>query len=238
MRFFDWIRQRKNRKLYHENPESENLVFVNETPEMKEAFRNLRVSLSVFLAKNEEKSASILCSSSYPKEGKTSTAINLAVSFTAHRKKVLLVDADLRKGSSTNHLGLKGKAGLCDLLSGNANLDDVLYQMKGLNCFVLPCGSATERPYELLATPEMKKLMSELKERFDYVVYDTPPLRVVSDAYAIAPLVDGVAFVCKHRTSHEEDIRKSLSSLRYFKANILGIVVSDFKNDKRSRHGL
>ena len=79
----------------------------------------------------------------------------------------------------------------------------------------------------------MQKIMAELKERFDYVVYDAPPLRVVSDAYAIAPLVDGVAFVCKHRTSHEEDIRKALTSLRYFKANILGIVVSNYKDVKK-----
>ena len=235
MRIFDWFRQRKNRKVYHENPESEHLVFVNETPEMKEAFRDLRVSLSVFLAKNEGKGISLLCAASYPKEGKTSTAVNLAVSFTAHRKNVLLVDADLRKGNASKQLALKDRPGLCDIISGKTTLDEALVYMEDLGCYVLPSGSTTERPYELLITPEMQKLMKELKERFDYVVYDAPPLRVVSDAYAIAPAVDGVAFVCKHRASHEEDIRKALTSLRYFKANILGIVVSDYKNVKKTK---
>lgn len=234
MRIFDWLRHKIHHNNYQKNGEAEALVFINETPQMREAFRNIRATLSVSLPKNEGKGASILCAASYPNEGKTTTAVNLAVSFG---KNVVLVDADIRKGSSSKRLGLDDKLGLCDVVLGKATLDEALVYREDLGCHVLPCGIKTDRPYDLLSSSEMQNLMEELKNRFDYVVYDTPPLRLVSDAYAIASLVDGVALVCKHRVSREEDIRKSLASLRYFRANVLGIITSNHKETHHKKHG-
>ena len=228
MSIFDFLKQRKQ-------PETEKFALYRETPEIRESFITLRSSLSVWLAEREEKSASVLCVSSRAHDGKTPTAINLAASFADERKKVVFVDADLRAGNATKHLDLQGKLGLCDVLLGKATLDEALVEVKELGCFVLPCGAKTELPYELLASSEMDQLAKELKERFEIAIYDVAPLRACSDGYALASKMDGVAFVSKHYRARENEIQKSLATLRYHKANVLGLIVSDYKKNRREK---
>lgn len=237
MSLFEKIRNHKNRKLYDVTTDFDDFSLLNDnSSQMEESLRNLRISISVSLNGKSGRGVSVLFASSFPQEGKTVSAMALSFSIASPRKTSVFVDADLRKHGATTYLGLDGKAGLSDYLSGNAKLEDIIYPIKNKqNAFVIPCGTRCVRPYELLSSTNMNLLLEDLERKFDYTVFDAPPLRVVSDTYVLAPLVSGVAFVCKHLQSHEEDIRKSIQHLQRFKANVLGIIVSDYSKDKHRK---
>lgn len=234
MNLFEKIRNHKNKKLYDVTPAFDEFAVLKDSSDrMEESLRNLRISISISLNRNG-KGVSVLFASTFPQEGKTATAMALSFSIASPHKSSVFVDADLRKHGATTYLSMDGKLGLSDYLSGNAKLEEIMYPLANKqNAFVIPCGTRCERPYELLSSQNMVALLEELQAKFDYSILDAPPIRVVSDAYVLAPLVSGVAFVCKHLQSREEDIRKSVLHLEHFKANVLGIVVSDYDKNKR-----
>jgi Mrp family chromosome partitioning ATPase len=121
-------------------------------------------------------------------------------------------------------------------LLGQVSLDDVLVQIAP-NAFLIPRGSSTPYPYELLGGEKMKQLAQLLKERFSYVIYDSAPVGVVSDALALAPIADGTVVICRQKVSYQGDVKKVIKKLKFFQANVLGVVVSgcDFK---LSQHAL
>lgn len=202
-----------------------------------EAFRSLKMTLSVSLAKTQDGSGvSFLCTSAYPSEGKTTVAANTALMMAQSDVKVVLVDTDLRAGRISRFFNVPHAPGLSDYLSGQASLDEVLHQTKANpNLYVICRGTQTVRPYELLADEVMKELDLALKKRFAYTIYDSPPFRLVSDALAVAPLANGTFLVTRHRYSYESDIRAAVDALKFVKANILGIVVNDYKPEKYAK---
>lgn len=202
---------------------------------LTEAFRNLKMSLSVSIPKRHDSvGSSFLCCSSYPMEGKTMTATNIALMFAQQSNvKVVLVDTDLRAGRIGNYFKMCHTPGLSDYLSGQATLDEILKPCKGTpNLYIITRGTQTARPYELLSDDVMKRLNDELKARFSYVFYDSAPLRVVPDALAVAAIADGTFLVVRHQFSYQSDIRQANESLQFVKASVLGIVVNDYKPEK------
>ena len=141
--------------------------------------------------------------------------------------KVLLLDADTRKGRVARYFETNAKPGLVDCISGQATLEEVTH-VYSENISYITCGSTSPRPYELLESNVTKKLLSALKKQYDYIIIDTPPVLLLSDALALIPETDGAVVVCRHRSSHVNDIAKTLSTLRFAKANILGVVVNDY----------
>lgn len=203
-----------------------------------EAFRNLKATLSVSVPKTKEGGISMVLTSSYPEEGKTTISSNLAYMFAQSDAKVVIVDADIRKGRVARLFKLENKApGLSDLISGLATLDEVLQASKiNENLYVIPCGTKSPKPYELLESETMKEINEQLKARFDYVFYDTPPVLVVPDVIALAPKTEGVILVTRYLSTHVSDIEKSLNALKFAKVNILGTIVNDYReSDKKSR---
>ena len=231
---------RKVRELFASPAEKEELkkpiiLGENSSFSLTESFRSLKAALSVSVPRSQGKGLTLLCTSSFPSEGKTTVSVNLAYIFASPRKKVILVDADLRKGSSSAMLGLDGKEGLSDFLSGKTKLEDVIIPTgTAENCFIIPRGSKTPRPYDLLDSYVMKDLLETLKEQFDYVLIDTPPIQIVPDALALAPQADGTFLIARHYVSYENDIKKSVEKLQFFKANILGIVVNGYEAQRNS----
>lgn len=201
---------------------------------LTEAFRSLKMTLCVSMAKkNDGLGQSFLCTSSYPDEGKTTVAANTALMLAQSEVKVVLVDTDLRAGRISKFFKIPHTPGLSDYLSGQASLDDVLVQTDvNPNLYVICRGTHTARPYELLADSVMRDLNEELKKRFSYVIYDSAPFRLVSDALAVAPVADGTFLVTRYKYSYQNDIRSALDSLRFVKANVLGIVVNDYHPDR------
>ena len=232
--------QRANRasKKHKKHSHRAEYLLSKDTPfDVTEAFRNLKASLSVSVPKKEH-GVSIMVTSAYPEDGKTTVTTNLALMFAQSDAKVVLVDADIRKGRIAKYFKRKSSPGLSDCLSGQNSLDDVIHHSHiNENLSYITCGTHSPRPYELLESEEMKKLIQELCQRFDYVIIDTPPVLLISDALALAPSTDGGVLVCRHQVSYISDIERAINTLKFAKVNLLGIVVNDYKAPKVSAYG-
>jgi len=210
----------------------------DKTPfDVTEGFRNLKAALSVSVPKKSH-GVSIMATSAYPEDGKTTVTVNLALMFAVSNAKVVLVDADIRKGRVAKYFKRKSAPGLSDCLSGQVTLDEVIHNSHiNDNLSYITCGTHSPRPYELLESEEMRSLMEELKLRFDYVIIDTPPVLLISDALALAPMTDGAVLVCRHQVSFVSDISRALNQLKFAKANVLGVIVNDYKAPPRKKYG-
>jgi protein-tyrosine kinase len=161
-------------------------------------------------------------------EGKTLTAINLAISISQEvNQSVLLVDADLRSPSVHRYFGIKRGEGLVDYLTAGAPISELLVQPEGLPKLVLlPGGKPTIQAAELVASPLMADLVAELKHFYPnrYVLFDLPPLLTFADSLAFAPLVDGIVMVVAAGKTHREEIERCQGMLKKF--NLIGVVVN------------
>lgn len=225
---------RKDRKNIRTLSKRKDYVLDENTPfDITEAFRNLKATISVSVPKHEKGGISLFATSAYPEDGKTTVTVNLGVMFAMSDAKVVVVDADIRKGRVAKYFKHHSAPGLSEYLSGQATLDDVLVQSDvNSNLYYIPCGTHSPKPYELLEGNAMKELAEKLREEFDYIIYDTPPILVVSDALAIAPVVDGAVLVTRHLVSYLNDISKSLQTLQMAKINVLGVIVNDYTTEK------
>lgn len=207
--------------------ESPNLFIDSSIPSetsfaVKEAYKTIRTN--VFLSFQDEGCKKIVIASSLPHEGKTTTSINLAIALSMVEKKVLLVDADLRKRKLSNLLKLSKTKGLTDILSDTVSTKDAINIMTYKNLHVLSTGSETATPAEVFASVEFSDLIKELEPLYDYIVFDVPPINVVSDALPIIKNSDGVLFIVRENLSTHKDLKESLASLELINANILGLV--------------
>lgn len=196
-----------------------------------ESFRKLKSSISVSIPKKTQGGVSVMITSSYPEDGKTTVAVNLAKTFAmASKSKVIVVDTDIRKGRVARFFQGSSKIGLSEYLSGQVDLENVIKKSGNEESLdYISCGIASPKPYELLESEAMKELDKKLRERYDYVIYDTPPLLLVSDALAVAPVTDGAVVVCRHLRSYMSDLTKTVKTLKFSKINVLGVVVNDYQ---------
>lgn len=176
-----------------------------------------------------------MVTSSIPGEGKTTTAINLAISIAQTGKRVLLLDCDLRKGNIGTILNKKGQStsGLSELLIGIADNEKSVYKQPIYGFSYILAGTKPPNPVELLGSNRMKILLEKLKQRYDCVICDTAPVLELADATAFSKYCDGVLLVVRHNYALKEDVKKTKSSLVAVGANILGTVVTryDLKED-------
>jgi capsular exopolysaccharide synthesis family protein len=159
-------------------------------------------------------------------EGKTTTAINLARTIAESGRRVLLVDADLRRPRVTTYLGLVGGIGLTQLLTGAAEIDDVLQPVGTGVLTVLGAGPTPPNPSRLLSGPSMAALLEKLGQRFDVVIVDAPPLLPVADAAGLAPLTDGVLLCTRWGQARREDVVRSRMQLDRAGATTLGVILT------------
>ncbi|MFI6425776.1 polysaccharide biosynthesis tyrosine autokinase [Promicromonospora sp. NPDC050880] len=189
-----------------------------------EAFRRLRTNLQ-FLDLDGGPQA-LVVTSSVPDEGKTTSAINLAITLADADAKVLLIDADLRRPSVAGYLGLEGSVGLTTLLIQRATIDDVVQPWGSAGLYVIPSGAVPPNPAELVGSRSMARLIEETSQKFDYVIIDTPPLLPVTDAALIAKMTSGVLMVAGAGQVRREQLRQSLANLSAVSARVLGIVLN------------
>jgi capsular exopolysaccharide synthesis family protein len=224
-----FMKNDKRTNTPHHSRRAEYLLNDNTPFDVTEAFRNLKAALSVSVPKKNG-GVAIMTTSAYPEDGKTTVTVNLALMFALSNAKVVLVDADIRKGRVAKYFKRKSAPGLSDCLSGQKTLDEVIHKSHvNENLSYITCGTHSPKPYELLESNEMKELLEELRTRYDYVIIDTPPVLLISDALALTPITDGTVLVCRHNVSYVSDISRALSTLEFAKANLLGVVVNDYK---------
>ncbi len=227
--------EKASEKAKHRSHRTEYLLNDNTPFDVTEAFRNLKAALSVSVPKKDG-GVTIMTTSAYPEDGKTTVTVNLALMFALSDAKVILIDADIRKGRVAKYFKCRTVPGLSDYLSGQNSLDEVIHHSHmNENLSYITCGTHSPKPYELLESEEMQKLLDDLKKRYDYIIIDTPPILLISDALAIAPFTDGVALVCRHQVSFVSDIAKALNTLKFSKANVLGVIVNDYKEPKQGK---
>ncbi|MFR9805646.1 polysaccharide biosynthesis tyrosine autokinase [Pseudonocardia sp. RS010] len=188
-----------------------------------EAYRHIRTNLQFIGI--DKAPRTILITSSLSEEGKTTTTINLAVALGATGSRVLLIDADLRRPSVSRTLGIEDSVGLTSVLTHRTHVNAAIQNWSG-RFEVLASGQLPPNPSELLASRQMSGLLSELRQRYDYILIDSPPLLPVTDAAALAPAVDGVVLVCRYRRTKAKDLRSAAHTLTGKSVTVLGVVLS------------
>lgn len=194
----------------------------------KESYRTLRTNLNFMTFSGEIRALAI--TSTIPNEGKSCISINLARVLALSGHKVLLVDADLRKPSLQRYLRVRKQFGMgfSSLLSGQAKLEDVVFHYQPLEFDVIFAGPIPPNASELLGRDSTQLLVEEMKNKYDYVIFDTPPSAVVTDASIIAQKVDGVLYIVKQKLADKESVKRTVRALKAKDANILGIVLNDY----------
>lgn len=201
-----------------------------------EQYRTLRTNIEFAQISKNMKSLAI--TSSIPMEGKSTTAVNLAYTYAQTNRKVLIVDADLRKPTLHRTFKLNNTRGLTTLLINEEKPSlDIIQRSEELGLYFLTSGPIPPNPAELLASTQMKSLVEELTEIFDLVIFDTPPIQSVTDPQIISSIVDGVILVARQNYVRKDQVNDSKESLEKVKANILGFVLNDASIEKNRGYG-
>lgn len=189
-----------------------------------EAFRSLRTNLEFIGVDQPIKS--LLISSSEASEGKTVTVANLAVIMAQGGKKVVIIDADLRRPRLHQEMGISNRLGLSDIFRGKITLEDALQRYRDLSLWIITSGGIPPNPAELLGSEKMKYILNELVSRFDIVLIDSSPT-LVTDSQLIAARVDGVLLVVRAGESQAEAARATVEQYRRVNARLLGVVLNN-----------
>ena len=200
---------------------------------ISEVFRTLRTNIQFMNTKGKLKT--ILVTSTFPGEGKSWVASNLAVTFAQAGKKVVLIDADMRKGRQYNIFGISPIPGLSNYLSGididNEERDitdiaDYVQDTEVDNLFVMPAGNIPPNPSELLISPQMVDLLEQLKELCDIVIVDGTPNELVTDSLIITRLVDSTIIVTASKQTKKDNLRRAIQNIQNVGGKIAGVVVN------------
>lgn len=222
--------KKKNRKI----TTARKLVTVTDSKSIiSEQFRTIRTNISFSLPDQDIKT--ILITSSIPGEGKSTNAANLGVVFAQEGKKVLVVDADMRKPTLHYTFALFNSVGLSTLLTRQSEYQHAIQDTPIVGLYILTSGPIPPNPAELLASQTMDTLLSELQEHFDMIIFDAPPLLSVSDAQLLANKCDGTLLIVHSGVVEKEEVLKAKAILTASKAKILGAVLNNYKMSKKSK---
>ena len=231
---FHKLRQKENNAMTEQlelEIERKNLLNSHSEFFIREAYKTLRTNVTFALA-GESKSKVIIVTSALQSEGKSFTALNLSISFAMAEKKAIIIDCDLRRPKQARLLNIQSKNGLSNVL-----LDDKLLQSaikpSGLheNLDSIVAGSIPPNPSELLGSARMERILTELREQYDYIVLDCPPINMVTDAMVLSPRSDGVLFVVRAGQSEKGSVTHAVEQLQYANVKILGFVLNDVSMD-------
>jgi tyrosine-protein kinase Etk/Wzc len=191
-----------------------------------ETFRSLRTTI---LFAGLDKDIRVLAlSSSAPQEGKSTTSSNLAIVMAQMGKKTLLVDADLRRPVQHSVFSIPREPGLTNLLFERATFEEAIHATDVPNLFVLPCGIIPPNPSELIASNRMIQLVHRLREEFDFVLLDTPPVVAVTDALLLGHLADATIIITRAGVSRIDALMRAMDTVERSGVNLLGVVLNDF----------
>ena len=194
---------------------------------ISESYRGIRTSIEFSNLDKEMKVINV--TSSMQGEGKSTVIANLAVSFANLEKKVLLLEGDLRNPSVHRMFNISNINGLTDILLNNKNFAECVHCTEVKNLHVLTCGAVPPNPSEILSSKKMKDFINELREYYDYIFIDTPPIGVVTDAGIISTYSDGCVFVVGSKQCDIEMAKIAKKRLEDVGANIIGAVLNKFE---------
>ncbi len=224
----------KRRKLEESNSFSKSdpkkILCADSSFNVKEAYNSIRTNL--LFSQQGEKCPVFVITSPTANNGKTINTINLAVSFAQMGKKTLLIDSDMRNPTMHRMFSIPVKNGLSEILAGLT--DNISVSKTGIeNLSVLTAGKIPPNPAELLSSSRMDKLLDFVREHYDYVFIDTPPINIVTDSTLFAQKVTGYILIVKSDTTNITDVKATVSGLEQIEANILGFILNDVNSDRK-----
>jgi receptor protein-tyrosine kinase len=202
------------------------VTLLDPTSAASESYRTLRTNLLYSFVDNPPKV--IVLTSPGPGEGKSTTCVNLGVVLAQAGRDVLTIDCDFRRPVVHNFFGLRNLSGIVDVLVGERRVQEVWKEpLEGLK--VVPVGTIPPNPAELLGTRRFSEFLAAMRQEFDYVLVDAPPVGLVSDPAILATQGDGVLLVLDAQNTRRASVRQALHSLEAVGANVLGTVMNNFR---------
>ncbi|WP_167850013.1 CpsD/CapB family tyrosine-protein kinase [Galactobacillus timonensis] len=200
----------------------------------REAYKSLRTNLKFIAA--TENAKSFVITSALQTESKSNVSTNLAITLAEEGKSVVLVDCDFRKPTIHRFLHMHSEGfGITDVLMDTCPIEKAIYHQEDWGIYVLPVGTVPPNPAELISTPKMKSVLDSLKKAFDYVIIDTPPVSVVTDATIVGGIADGVLLVVRSDFAPVEMVQLAKKKLEDVNVKIFGIILTRF-DAKRTGH--
>lgn len=204
-----------------------NATVVNDFPksDVAEAYRGLRTKLKFILSNNFNNT--ILITSSVPAEGKTFTAVNIAIGYAITNKKTIILGLDLRNPGLSKVFATDNQKGISTYLSGQSNLAESISKTDIENLDYLSSGPIPPNPSELIGTEKMTQLISELKLTYEFIIIDTPPINIVSDAIQVFPIVDAILYIVRLKYSRKRFLDEIDNLYKTKQATNIGIIIND-----------
>ncbi len=209
-----------------EDVKKDRIVHLEPKSPISEAYRDIRTEI-LFLTLKDKNSKTILVTSAEPQAGKTTTTTNTGIAFAQNGNKVLVVDSDLRKPQLHKAFGVDRDHGLTDYLRGDADLDSIIKSTGIENLQVITAGKTLSNPAESINSERMREFISDVKQKFDLVLFDSPPIISVTDAIILANMVDASMQVVRSGKAHVPVTLRAKEKLTSAKANVLGIILND-----------
>lgn len=194
---------------------------------ISEAYRTLRTNISFSAVDTDLKV--IMVTSAVPGEGKSTTLMNLAVTYAQSNKKAVVLELDLRKPTVHKTLNISNRVGITNVLTKTAALDDVIQSTSVPNLFAIPSGAIPPNPSELVGSKSLLQTIEQLKKMFDIILIDSPPVLALTDAQLIAAACDGVILVADSGRVKRTELNTAKERLEFVNAKILGVVLNNVK---------
>jgi len=194
---------------------------------ISEDYRTIRTS--ILLSQTENPPITMAFCSALPKEGKTSSAVNVAVAFAQLNKRVLLIDADLRRPCLHRIFRVRNAGGLSNYLTGNFPFEETVQMTKVENVWVIPSGPIPPNPAELLNSKRMRELIEQVKKYYDIIIVDLPPILVASEALVLSRLIDSMVIVVRPGKTAQKPFRDAVEEFKRAKAKVIGLVFNEAK---------
>lgn len=209
------------------------LIKDNPSSPIAESYRKIATNIEFSNVDNEIKT--IMVTSAKQDEGKTTTICNLAMVMTELKKKILLIDLDLRKPAVHKVFKLSNKKGITDILVNKDNYKTYLHNVyQSLD--ILTTGTTPANPAELINSKALKELLKEISQNYDYIFLDAPPVILVSDPITISTYSDAVIVAIEHGKTEKDLIKRAVESLKQVNANIIGAVLNNIPVSKQSNY--
>ncbi|MBZ4663239.1 MAG: CpsD/CapB family tyrosine-protein kinase [Caloramator sp.] len=210
------------------------IVEKNPKSPISESYRTLRTNIQFSSFDKDIKT--IVVTSSAPGEGKSTTVGNLALVMAQSGKRVLLIDADLRKPTVHKKFKLSNQTGLTNILIEDKNPFEVIQKYSD-NLYILTSGILPPNPAEVVASNKLRNFINEMKNHFDYILLNSPPVIAVTDAQILSSFLDGVILVVSSGEAEKELVKKSKDLLDKVNANIIGVVLNKLELKSRKGYG-
>jgi len=199
-----------------------------------EAYKTTRIHLISTLEKINGKVVAI--SSPNAAEGKSTTAINISIALSQLNKKVLVIDADSRRSTIHKKLKIENELGCLDIINGTAKFEDII---KKHNDYldIITAGTQASNPSELFSTDSFGNWLNEIRDAYDYIIIDTPPINLVSDALVIAQKCDGLLLIVRADVTTYDALKRTINSTTELNINVLGVVINGTDSEKSYKYG-